>query len=233
MYTLLQWTQNSNTPCRQQINACGFDIGPQSNWVITQYIRRPFSNLTQVSVLVEFEMSGCDSLSCEKTFVLTTYEAPMLSAAEARDTNRFRMVSRIATSDDSRQTRQNRTTELDFETNEDGFYLAIVDEGTCIGITRVIVFYNVCPGGVEDLVVRTETIAPRIERISQPFTVSAQCVEGASPENEVSARLNCNQGGVWTEIPGSGCRCNPGLTTSEDGRSCRGNYSHMTLCSRT
>ena len=206
----MQWSQNSNILCRQTATVCGFDVGRQNNWLITQYIRKTISNLTQVSVLVEFELQGCDSTACEKTFVLYKYETPMLSDAEARDTSRFQQVAGVATGEDTGQIRQNRTTEIDFNTDEAGFYLAIVDETTCIGVTRVIVFYNVCPGGVVGLVNRTETLAPSVQRISQPLEVSVVCVEGAIPENGKSARLNCNQGGVWTTIQESGC-CKPGM----------------------
>ena len=216
----MQWSQNTNFPCRQSVAACGFIVGPQNNWVITQYIRRPLRNLTQVSVVVEFELTGCIGLTCEKTLLLHKRETPMLSEAAARDTTMFQQVARLDTGDDTGQTRQNRTIELNFETDANGFYLAIVDETTCIGVTRVIVFYNVCPGGPEAFVNRTETLAPPVQRISEPLEVQLLCVEGASPENGISAKLNCNQGGVWTSIPGSECRCNPGLMVSEDGRSC-------------
>ena len=183
--------------------------------------------MSQVSVLVEFELRGCTDVACEKTFVINKYETPMLSSAEARNITRFQRVARVATGDNEAG-RQNTTIEINFNTNENGFYLAIVDETTCIGITRVIVFYNVCPAGAVDLVNRTETLAPRIERISQPFEISLQCVDGASPEDGQSAKLNCNQGGVWSSIEGAGCRCNPGLVLSEDGQSCvEGTYMHV------
>ena len=53
-----------------------------------------------------------------------------------------------------------------------------------------------------------------------------QCVEGASPVGGGEVRLNCNQGGVWSAIPGSGCNCDPGLHTSADRRSCIGMYNY-------
>ena len=48
------------------------------------------------------------------------------------------------------------------------------------------------------------------------------CVPGASPENGVTAKLICGQGGVWTTVVGSGCQCDSGLVESGDGQSCIG-----------
>ena len=134
--------------------------------------------------------------------------------------NNYRLISRIAPADDSWLTVQNQTKELNFQTDEDGFYLAITDETSCFAITRVIVFYNVCPGETETLVVRPETLAPPIDRLSTPRHVTVECVAGASPENGVAAKLTCAQGGVWSSVSGSGCRCDPGLRGDESGQSC-------------
>ena len=148
----------------------------------------------------------------------------MVSNAERRDISRFRRAARVVTEDD---TRQNRTTEVNFATNEAGFYLAIVDETTCIGVIRVIVFFHVCPGGVGDLVNRTETLAPPIGDLHKPIEVPVQCVDGASPENRHSASLNCNQGGVWSPVIGAGCHCDPGFVVSDGGQSCTGSSNQI------
>ena len=174
---------------------------------------------------VEFELTGCTDLMCQRTFVLNEYETSTENSRAARDTRNYQLVTRVATEDDTGLTRQNQTREINFESEESGFYVALVDESTCVAVTRIIVFYNVCPGGNEELVMRPETIAPIVERVSTPFEVTAECVAGASPDNgDAAVRLNCNQGGTWTTIPGSGCSCNPGLSTSDDGRSCMGKF---------
>ena len=69
--------------------------------------------------------------------------------------------------------------------------------------------------------VQPETIAPPIGRQSPLIEVITKCMPGAIPEkNEV--QLSCSQGGVWTAITGSGCRCEPGLIKAGDGKSCKG-----------
>ena len=174
---------------------------------------------------VEFELTGCTDLMCQRTFVLNEYKTSTENSTAANDTRNYQLVTRVATEDDTGLTRQNQTREINFESEESGFYVAIVDETTCIAITRIIVFYHVCPEGNEELVMRPETIAPIVERISIPFEVTAECVAGASPDNgDEAVKLTCNQGGVWTTIPGSGCSCNPGFNTSDDSRSCVGKF---------
>ena len=206
------------------MNVCGFFEGPQNNWLITQYISRRVGDvlLPQVSVQVVFEFRGCDDLACQRTFVVNIYETSTEDSTIARETDNYRLVSRVASDDDTGLTPLNQTREIDFSTAAEGFYIAIRDETTCIELQRLTVFYNVCPGGPGDLVMRPETIAPPIGRMSQPLEVTAQCVEGASPDGEGEVRLNCNQGGVWNAIAGSGCSCDPGFDTSADRRSCIG-----------
>ena len=177
---------------------------------------------------VEFDLTGCTTLMCQRTFVLNEYETSTENSTAARDTTNYQIVMRVGTEDDSVLTRQNQTTEINFESEESGFYVALLDEGTCIAVTRIIVFYNVCPEENEELVMRPETIAPIVERIPNAITVTAECVAGASPDNGNVAILICSQNGIWTTIPGSGCSCNPGLSTSVDGRSCLGEFVIIT-----
>ena len=103
---------------------------------------------------------------------------------------------------------------------EDGFHLGIRDQMSCFSLSCVIVFYHVYPEEVSDLVVHPETIAPPIGRQSPLIEVITECVPGAIPERS-EVRLSCSQGGVWTAITGSGCRCEPGLIQARDGKSCK------------
>ena len=124
---------------------CGFETGPQNNWLITQYISTVVNDnrLAQVSVIVEYELVGCISLECQRSFVVNVYETSTEDNSIAADTSNYRSVGRIATDDDTGQTRQNRTVDVNLNGNADGIYLAIRHETTCIVITRMLVFYSV------------------------------------------------------------------------------------------
>ena len=233
LFINMQWTQSSNTPCRRVVTVCGFEDGPQDNWLITQYSSTVVNDtrLPQVSVMVEYELIGCYYPQCQRTFAVNVYETSTEDTSIAADTSNYRSVGRIATDDDTGQTRQNRTVDVNLNGNADGLYLAITDETTCIVITRILVFYNVCPGGVVDFVMRPETLAPIVMRNPISLKVDAECVAGASPENGEGAILNCNQGGTWTPTPGAGCQCNPGFVAAANGTSCIGLVTQLPLLS--
>ena len=167
----MQWVQPSNLPCRQSVTVCGYESGPQNNWVISQYISRRVNGilLPQVSVQVVFELQGCPTaLNCRRTFLLYEYEASTENSADARNTSNYQLLlnGRVAPEDASGAS-QNQTRQINFDSDAEGFYVAIRDETTCIVVTRVIVFYNVCPGGPAELVMRPETLAPPVGLSSQ------------------------------------------------------------------
>ena len=219
-HTHLQWIQNSKSPCRQRVEICGLHKDSQDNWLITQYISRTVSGtpLLQVSVLIDFE-HDCNDRDCQRTFMLNAYETSVVDDSAARNTWNYRQIHRITTSNDRSQRMQQHIREFAFETDEDGFYLAIADEGACITILRVIVFYNICPWETKQLVILPETIAPLTNRM-QPLEVMGECTEDAHPENGVAPTLICLHGGVWLFNPDSSCQCNIGFKPTENESKC-------------
>ena len=217
--TFLQWTQLTNNPCRQTVQVCGFGEGNQDNWLITQHISRVVDGvpLEQVNVEVEFQLVGCTaSINCQRTFVVNKYETSTISPSEAADVSNYDTVERLAPTDNSGTVAENQTAVLDFETQETGFYVAIRDQGSCIVISRLLVFYYVCPAGVQDLIELPETIAPRIGQGSMPILSTGRCVANASPTTNGS--VVCNSGGVWsTDVE---CTCDQGYTANQNRIAC-------------
>ena len=85
---------------------------------------------------------------------------------------------------------------------------SIQDETSCILITRLIVFYYVCPQQTADLTLYPETIAPSENQAGIPLvSVTATCVANAESENGPTALLNCLSRGIWSLVPAAGCRC--------------------------
>ena len=122
---------------------CGFAAGPQSNWLLTQLINRTVdgSPLSQVSVLIEFELQNCDvTLNCQRTFNTYVYETSLASDAARRNISNYRQVRRVSP-DITTGARVNATVVVTFQTNEPFFYFAVEDETTCIVVNRMIVFY--------------------------------------------------------------------------------------------
>ena len=208
---LIQWIQNSNTPCQQSAQVCGFTAGPQSNWLITQLINRTVNGtrLSTVSVQIEFELQGCDTtLNCQRTFSTYVYETASTDNAVRRNVTDYRIVQRVSP-DVTSGGRVNNTVVVDFETTEPTFYFAIQDETSCIVIMRIIVFYHVCPSQILNLISTSEIIAPQIG--APPIQVTATCVDNAEIKSDSDPKLICSTGGIWSIVGNSGCRCQPGL----------------------
>ena len=168
------------------MSSCHFntDLPAQDNWLITQHISRVADEgpLPQVSVQVEFEMTGCEA-GCQVSFLLEVWETSTIDRTPARKTSNYRRVQKIPPNSDSGLVSQNASIPVDFNTNETGFYLDFVDDNTCIAITRIIVFYYVCPAMTLDLVVYPEILSPPIDNSGpQSKTVTGQCVNDSSGE---------------------------------------------------
>ena len=203
----MQWIQQSNTACQQTVQVCGFAAGPQSNWLLTQLINRTIDGppLSQVNVLIEFELQNCDiTLNCQRTFNTYVYETSLANDAAKRNLRNYRQVMRVAP-DVITGAKVNKTVVMTFQTNESFFYFAVEDETTCIVITRMIIFYNICPNQIIDMASAPEIIAPATGFAE----VEASCASNAVTENGDAPMLVCSSEGTWTVL-GSGCQCAPG-----------------------
>ena len=193
---------------------CGFSVGPQNNWLITQLINRTVNGtrLPQVSITTEFEMRDCDiTLNCQRTFNTHIYETYTENATAARNINYYQQVQRVSP-EITDGSRVNETIMVNFNTNHSSFYFAVQDETTCIVITRLIIFYYICPAQTASLIQYPETIAPSTGlQIGSSSQISAFCVENAEPENGLAPTVTCAVEGIWDSIvPGEGCHCVPG-----------------------
>ena len=213
---LLQWIQSSNVPCQQTAQVCGFSAGPQNNWLITQLINRTVNGtrLPQVSVLMEFELQGCDN--CQRTFNTHIYETSTENATTAKNIRSYQQVERVSP-EVINGSRVNETVTVNFNTNHSSFYFAIQDETTCLIITRLIVFYHICPKRTTNLISYPEIIAPVVSIVVLP-----SCVMNAEPVSGhglASQGLVCTTGGDWSHItapPGAACRCIDGYFRDDE-----------------
>ena len=133
----LQWVEQSNRPCQQTVQVCGYFAGMQNNWLITQLINRTVDGvkLYQVRVLIEFELRNCDAtLNCQRTFNTHVFETSLVDSTAARNTSNYRQVRRVSQNNSS-GARLNETVTIKFNTNHSSFYFAIQDDTTCIVVT--------------------------------------------------------------------------------------------------
>ena len=208
---------------------CGFDVGPQNNWLITQHISRQLSDgqlLDYVSVEIEYELNACDvSRQCRQSFDVFRWDTSDIDSAAARDISNYMFVERISPEDTSGTVRTNSTLTMDLTSvTETGLYLALVDLSTCIIVRHLLVFYYVCPAETSNLITRPETIAPE-------SAIPGQCTENSSPTSSDQPLVSCTVMGTWDTI--IGCACDPGFQgVTEDGAvtSCSGIYMYTCTC---
>ena len=155
-------------------------------------------------MLIEFELQGCDiTLNCQRTFNTHVYETSSVDSAAARNTNNYRQVERVSPINTG-GSRVNETVTINFNTDSSSFYFAIQDETSCIIVTRVIVFYTVCPAQAVDMISYPLIAAP----LTGITTISTSCVENAEPVS-VDPIVACSTDGSWNALT-SQCRCRLG-----------------------
>ena len=174
------------------------------------------TRLSQVSVTIEFELQSCDiTLGCQQTFNTHVYETSTENGTAARNISNYRQVQRVSL--DTNGTRMNETVVANFNSNHSSFYFAIQDESSCFVVTRLLVFYHVCPASSHNDPTRIpETIVAGI-----PFAVRGYCVENAQTRtNNAHFSLLCLSEGAWFPPVGGQCHCLPAYAYDKENEKC-------------
>ena len=127
---------------------CGFEHGPQDNWLITQFINNTLRQedvYIRVTYSINRDVCTTDCLTTLDMYryVLQTNEVDqnfVRNVSVFENSSRFVLTSNIRDGY-SLITRTNRVS-ADLSTS--GLYVAFRDTGTCIAISEVLVYYPVC-----------------------------------------------------------------------------------------
>ena len=206
------------TTCEGTVTSCGFSVGLQENWLITQHINTVLpggERLRKVTVQFEGTLNGCDiSRRCRQSFEVYKWETSTIDRTAAANTTNYIRVGQVSP--------EFTTGTMDFVASHDitlnsaigGFYLGIVDLSTCVTLSRILVLYYVCPEETSELVYRPEAIES--QSLEGTPSVEGECVENSSTESGANPILICVARGVW-QVKQS-CLCNAGyqLNSSQD-----------------
>ena len=211
------------------MTVCGFSVGVQENWLITQHINTVLpggggERLRKVTIQFEGTLNGCDiTRHCRQSFEVYKWQTSTINRTAAANTINYARVGRVSPA----VTDETFTTLLDIQLDddEDGFYLAVVDLGTCITLTRILVLYYVCPEETSELISRPEAIDS--ESIDGTPAVEGQCIRNSSTESGADPLLICGAGGQWQVI--KPCLCNPGYQLDSSQDHCSGTVLWYTL----
>ena len=163
----------------------------------------------EIKVEVIYALQDCISeLGCDIGFRLLNYkintpQVPSITESGYMNTNNYEQLGRASS---TMQAAQNETYTFTLDPSDTGFYVALQDTGTCVGISRLRVYHYNCPSRQEGLVLYPETPAPaNFSSVDVRFT----CVDNAHTSESESDTTTCHSNGTWaTDIPV--CECNLG-----------------------
>ena len=139
-----------------------------------------------------------------------TQQLPSTTGSGYMNTENYEQFGRARPS--STNSLYTETYSFTLDPSDTGFYVALRDIGTCVGISRLRVYHYICPSQQKGLVLYNETHVPE----SGSVNVNFNCVDNAESESDTVA---CNHDGTWG-VPV--CKCNVGYenkTTKCDGKS--------------
>ena len=187
----------------------------QNNWLFTQHISKDFDHsvhnyTVNITVEVIYAVQSCRRWYCNIGFRLLNYKTntqqlPSTTGSGYMNTENYKQFGRARPSIYNSRLSYLETYPFTLDPSDTGFYVAIRDTGTCVGIAKLRVYHYICPLHQEGLVLYPEAPAP----VSGSVDVHFSCIDNASiPESE-SDTVTCHSNGTWsTDIPV--CECNLG-----------------------
>ncbi|XP_050742811.1 ephrin type-B receptor 1-B isoform X6 [Drosophila biarmipes] len=221
------WVEESFTDFVKGINwrsyvVCDVAYHNVNNWLWSPFIDRGPAN--RLYIEIQFTIRDCslfpgNALSCKETFSLLFYEFDAATREPPPwQTDSYRLIARIAAGEG----RFNQNSDVDINTevksiavNKKGVYFAFRDQGACISVLAVKVYYITCPAVTENFAHFNET--PTGKEITIIEKQNGTCVENAEPY-EAPTYL-CKGDGKWTILTG-GCRCKAGYEPNNLNKTC-------------
>lgn len=168
-------------------------------------------------------------MSCKETFSLLFYEFDAATREPPPwQTDSYKLIARIAAGEG----RFNQNSDVDINTevksiavSKKGVYFAFRDQGACISVLAVKVYYITCPAVTENFAHFNET--PTGREITIIEKQNGTCVENAEPY-EAPTYL-CKGDGKWTILTG-GCRCKVGYEPNDVNNTCTGRFIINNAC---
>uniref|UniRef100_A0A672GQN0 receptor protein-tyrosine kinase n=1 Tax=Salarias fasciatus TaxID=181472 RepID=A0A672GQN0_SALFA len=199
---------------------CNVMSPSQNNWLRTVWI--PREGARRIYIEVKFTLRDCNSMpgvlgTCKETFNLFYYESDRAVGSSIRE-NQFIKIDTIA-ADESftgvdlgvRRLKLNTEIRGVGPLSRRGFYLAFQDNGACIALTSVRVYYKRCVGVSRNLAVFTDVVTGADS--SSLVEVRGQCVDHA--EEKDTPKMYCSAEGEWL-VPIGRCVCSAGFEEHRD-----------------
>uniref|UniRef100_A0A336MPK1 CSON003848 protein n=1 Tax=Culicoides sonorensis TaxID=179676 RepID=A0A336MPK1_CULSO len=221
------WVEESFTNFGKGINwrsyvVCDVAYNNVNNWLWSPFIDRGPAN--RLYIEIHFTIRDCslfpgNALSCKETFSLLFYEFDAATREPPPwQPESYKLIGRIAAGEG--RFNQNSDVDINVEVKsiavtKKGVYFAFRDQGACISILAVKVYYVTCPAITINFAHFNETPTGREVTIIEQQT--GYCVENA--EASEPPTYLCKGDGKWTILTG-GCKCKVGYEADIDKQTC-------------
>uniref|UniRef100_A0A182W4G8 Uncharacterized protein n=1 Tax=Anopheles minimus TaxID=112268 RepID=A0A182W4G8_9DIPT len=222
-----EWVEESFTNFVKGINwrsyvVCDVAYNNVNNWLWSPFIDRGPAN--RLYIEIHFTIRDCslfpgNALSCKETFSLLFYEFDAATREPPPwQPESYKLIGRIAAGEG--RFNQNSDVDINVEVKsiavtKKGVYFAFRDQGACISVLAVKVYYITCPAVTVNFAHFNETPTGReVTIIEQQMGV---CVENA--EAYETPTYLCKGDGKWTILTG-GCRCKVGYEPDAEKQTC-------------
>lgn len=193
-----------------------------NNWLWSPFIDRGPAN--RLYIEIHFTIRDCslfpgNALSCKETFSLLFYEFDAVTREPPPwQPESYKLIGRIAAGEG--RFHQNSDVDINVETksvavSKKGVYFAFRDQGACISVLAVKVYYITCPAVTINFAHFNETPTGREQAIIEQQT--GICVENA--EATEPPTYLCKGDGKWSILTG-GCRCKQGFEPNLENTTC-------------
>jgi len=220
------WVEESFTNFDKGINwrsyvVCDVGYPNVNNWLWTPFIERGEAN--RIYIEIKFSLRNCDlfpgtALQCKETFSLLFYEFDAATHQPPPwEPEAYKLIDRIA-ADEGRFTNNNEviinTETRSVEVNKKGIYFAFRDQGACLSLLAIKVYYKTCPEVTAAFAKYPETPTGKTEAAIDKR--DGVCVANAIPSDEKPFSF-CKSDGTWLYSQG-GCQCMAGYQADRSKR---------------
>lgn len=170
--------------------------------------------------MTSYDFSG-NALSCKETFSLLFYEFDAATKEPPPwQTDSYKLIGRIAAGEG--RFNANSEVKVNIETksipvNKKGVYFAFRDQGACISILAIKVYYITCPKVTINFARFPAT--PTGKEITIIEQATGTCVENAEVVD--TPTYLCKGDGKWT-LANGGCKCKAGFEPDFKKQTCNG-----------
>ncbi|XP_071528674.1 ephrin type-A receptor 4-A isoform X4 [Panulirus ornatus] len=221
------WVEESFTQFENGINwrsyvVCDVAYHNVNNWLWTPFIERGPAN--RMYIEVKFSMRDCSlfpgtALSCKETFSLLYYEFDAATKEPPFwEPESYKLIDRIA-ADEGRFTNSAdiiiNSEVRSIPVTKKGVYFAFRDQGACISLLAIKVYYITCPEITKAFTHFPTT--PTGSEVTSIEQATGTCVAHAREESSPS--FLCTGDGQWSLL-GGGCACLPGYQANVEKQTC-------------